>query len=138
MPPTFSALAEALDIDQKTLAELFRYDSDPVSLDAPIGEDGATTLGDLVPSSSSGSPIELVAQAMLASHVDVILGLLPEAERRVLTLRYGIDRGEPRTQAAVGGILNLPADRVRRIEHDALVKLRRTLAGSEAWELLAS
>jgi DNA-directed RNA polymerase sigma subunit (sigma70/sigma32) len=72
---------------------------------------------------------------MLGSHVELILGLLPEAERRVLTLRYGIDRGEPRTQAVVGQILDLSADRVRRIEHDALTKLRRTLAGTDAREL---
>jgi RNA polymerase sigma factor (sigma-70 family) len=138
VPPTFSALAEALDMDERMLAQLFRYDNDPVSLDVPIGEDGGTTLGDLVPSSAWAAPVDLVSQAMLGSQVQRILGLLPEAERRVLTLRYGIDRGEPRTQAVVGKILDLSADRVRRIEHGALTKLRRTLAGSDARELLAS
>jgi len=65
-------------MDERTLAQLFRYDNDPVSLDAPIGEDGATTLADLVPSSASASPVDLVAQAMLGSHVELILGLLPK------------------------------------------------------------
>ena len=125
-------------MDEKTLAQLLRYDNDPVSLDVPVGEDGGTTLGDLVPSSAWAAPVDLVAQAMLGDHVQSILGLLPEAERQVLTLRYGIDSGEPRTQAVVGQILDLSADRVRRIEHDALTKLRRALAGSDARELLAS
>jgi RNA polymerase sigma factor (sigma-70 family) len=137
-PPTLFALAEALDMDERALAQLFRYDSDTVSLDAPVGDDGATTLGDLVASSPAGSPFDVVAQAMLGGHIDEILALLPEAERRVLMLRYGIDSGEPRTQAVVGELLDLPADRVRRIERDALVKLRRALASGDARELLAS
>ena len=137
-PPTLFALAEALDMDERALAQLFRYDSDTVSLDAPVGDDGATTLGDLVASSPAGSPFDVVAQAMLGGHIVEFLALLPEAERRVLMLRYGIDSGEPRTQAVVGELLDLPADRVRRIERDALVKLRRALASGDARELLAS
>jgi RNA polymerase sigma factor (sigma-70 family) len=137
-PPTLSELAEALEMEESTLTELFLYDSDAVSLDAAIGEDGSTTLGDLVARSSDGSPFELVAQAMLGSHIDGILEQLCEAERQVLLLRYGLDRGEPRTQGAVGALLDLPADRVRRIEHDAMAKLRRALSGSDARDLLAS
>jgi DNA-directed RNA polymerase sigma subunit (sigma70/sigma32) len=133
-----SELAEALEMEESTLTELFLYDSDAVSLDAAIGEDGSTTLGDLVARSSDGSPFELVAQAMLGSHIDGILEQLCEAERQVLLLRYGLDRGEPRTQGAVGALLDLPADRVRRIEHDAMAKLRRALSGSDARDLLAS
>ena len=56
----------------------------------------------------------------------------------MLSLRYGLDRGEPRTQGEVGELLDLTAERVRRIERDALIKLRRQLVGSDAHDLLAS
>jgi RNA polymerase sigma factor (sigma-70 family) len=137
-PPTLSELAEALEIKESALTELFLYDGDALSLDAAIGDDGSTTLGDLVAKSSDGSPFELVAQAMLGSHIDGMLEHLGDLERQVLSLRYGLDRGEPRTQGAVGALLDLPADRVRRLEHEAIGKLRRALSGSDARDLLAS
>jgi RNA polymerase primary sigma factor len=137
-PPTLAELAEALEIDESVLAELLHYDSDPVSLDAAVGEDGDTSLGDLVVNHSAQSPFELVAQALLAGQIDEFLARLSEDERRVLSLRYGLDRGEPRTQGEVGELLDLTAERVRRIERDALTKLRRALAGSDARDLLAS
>jgi RNA polymerase sigma factor (sigma-70 family) len=137
-PPTLAELAEALEIDESVLAELLHYDSDPVSLDAAVGEDGDTSLGDLVVNHSAQSPFEMVAQALLADQIDEFLGRLSEDERRVLSLRYGLDRGEPRTQGEVGELLDLTAERVRRIERDALTKLRRALAGSDARDLLAS
>jgi RNA polymerase sigma factor (sigma-70 family) len=137
-PPTLAELAEALEIEESMLAELLHYDSDPVSLDAAVGEDGDTSLGDLVVNHSAQSPFETVAQALLAGQIDEFLGRLSDDERRVLSLRYGLDRGEPRTQGEVGELLDLTAERVRRIERDALTKLRRALAGSDARDLLAS
>ena len=62
-PPTLAELAEALEIDESVLAELLHYDSDPVSLDVAVGEDGDTSLGDLVVNHSAESPFEAVAQA---------------------------------------------------------------------------
>ena len=137
-PPTLAELAEALEIEERVLAELLHYDSDPVSLDAAVGEDGDTSLGDLVVNHSAQSPFETVAQALLAGQIDDFLARLSDDERRVLSLRYGLDRGEPRTQGEVGELLDLTAERVRRIERDALTKLRRALAGSDARDLLAS
>ncbi len=119
-PPTLAELAEALEIEESVLAELLHYDSDPVSLDAAVGEDGDTSLGDLVVNHSAQSPFETVAQALLAGQIEDFLSRLSEDERRVLSLRYGLDRGEPRTQGEVGELLDLTAERVRRIERDAL------------------
>jgi RNA polymerase sigma factor (sigma-70 family) len=135
-PPGLSEMAEALEIAEGTLAELFRLDADVVSLDAAVGEDGTTTLGDLVVNRSAESPFELVTQAMLGDHVDDILRHLSESQRRVLSLRYGLDRGEPRTLGEVGGLLDVTADRARRIERDAIAKLRRALLDSDARDLL--
>jgi RNA polymerase sigma factor (sigma-70 family) len=137
-PPTLAELAAALETTETALAELLRYDADPMSLDVAVGEDGDTSLGDLVVNHSAESPFEAVAGAMLSEEVARFLEGLPEHERQVLSLRYGLDRGEPRTQGEVGDMLSLTAERVRRIERDAITKLRRQLVGSDAHDLLAS
>ncbi|MGH9077689.1 MAG: sigma-70 family RNA polymerase sigma factor [Acidimicrobiales bacterium] len=137
-PPTLAELAAALDTTEVALAELLRYDADPVSLDVAVGEDGDTSLGDLVVNHSAASPFEQVSSGLLAAHIESFLSTLDDDERQVLWLRYGLDRGEPRTQGEVGELLGLTAERVRRIERDALAKLRRHLVGSDAHDLLAS
>jgi RNA polymerase sigma factor (sigma-70 family) len=137
-PVTLAELADALEMTEATLAELFRYDADPMSLDVAVGEDGDTSLGDLVVNRSAESPFDLVAGALLPEQVERFLALLSDDERQVLWLRYGLDRGEPRTQGEVGQQLDLSAERVRRIERDAIIKLRRELTGSDAHDLLAS
>jgi RNA polymerase sigma factor (sigma-70 family) len=137
-PPTLAETADALGRTEAEVEELFRYDTEPVSLDVPVGDDGDTSLGDLVVNRNAESPFEAVADGLLADAVDGFLCRLSDEERQVLRLRYGLDRGEPRTQGEVGQLLQLSAERVRRIERDALTKLRRQLAGSEAHDLLAS
>ncbi len=137
-PPTLLELAEALGTTEAVLSELFRYDTDPMSLDVAVGEDGDTSLGDLVVNRTAESPFEAVASSMLPEEVARFLDRLSDEERQVLELRYGLDRGEPRTQGEVGQALQLTAERVRRIERDALGKLRRQLAGGDAHDLLAS
>jgi RNA polymerase sigma factor (sigma-70 family) len=137
-PATLAELADALGTTESGVAELFRYDSDPMSLDVAVGEDGDTSLGDLVVNRAAESPFEAVASSMLPDEVARFLGRLTDEERQVLRLRYGLDRGEPRTQGEVGEALQLTAERVRRIERDAIGKLRRQLAGGDAHDLLAS
>ncbi|MGH9123099.1 MAG: sigma-70 family RNA polymerase sigma factor, partial [Acidimicrobiales bacterium] len=137
-PPTLAELALALGITEVELGELFGFDADPMSLDVTVGEDGDTNLGDLVVNHSAESPFESVAAALLPAEIERCLAGLPEDEREVLHLRYGLDRGEPRTQGEVGELLNLTAERVRRIERDALAKLRRQLVGTDAHDLIAS
>jgi RNA polymerase sigma factor (sigma-70 family) len=137
-PATLAELAEAMETTESGIAELFRYDSDPMSLDVAVGEDGDTSLGDLVVNRGAESPFEAVANSMLPDEVARFLARLSDEERQVLRLRYGLDRGEPRTQGEVGEALQLTAERVRRIERDAIGKLRRQLVGGDAHDLLAS
>ncbi|HVA74463.1 MAG TPA: sigma-70 family RNA polymerase sigma factor [Acidimicrobiales bacterium] len=137
-PPTLVELAEALETTESAVAELFRYDTDPMSLDASVGEDGDTSLGDLVVNRTAESPFEAVAASMLPAEVNSFLTRLSDEERQVIRLRYGLDRGEPRTQGEVGQAMQLTAERVRRIERDAIGKLRRHLVGGDAHDLLAS
>jgi RNA polymerase sigma factor (sigma-70 family) len=137
-PPSLLEVAQGMGMSEAELAELLRYDADPMSLDVSVGEDGDTSLGDLVVNQSAESPFESVAGSMLPKEVEGFLSRLPDNEREVLWLRYGLDRGEPRTQGEVGEMLKLTAERVRRIERDAIIKLRRHLVGSDAHDLLAS
>ena len=137
-PATLAELAEAMDTTEAVIAELFRYDSDPMSLDVAVGEDGDTSLGDLVVNRAAESPFDAVASSLLPAEVARFLNRLSDEERQVLRLRYGLDRGEPRTQGEVGEALQLTAERVRRIERDAIGKLRRQLVGGDAHDLLAS
>src|SRR5579875_1748411 len=137
-PATLAELAEAMGTTEAGIAELFRYDSDPMSLDVAVGEDGDTSLGDLVVNRAAESPFEAVASSLLPAEVARFLARLSDEERQVLRLRYGLDRGEPRTQGEVGEALQLTAERVRRIERDAIGKLRRQLVGGDAHDLLAS
>jgi RNA polymerase sigma factor (sigma-70 family) len=137
-PPSLLEVAQGMGMSEAELAELLRYDADPMSLDVSVGEDGDTSLGDLVVNQSAESPFESVAGALLPKEVEGFLSRLPDNEREVLWLRYGLDRGEPRTQGEVGEMLKLTAERVRRIERDAIIKLRRHLVGSDAHDLLAS
>ena len=137
-PATLAELADAMGTTESGIAELFRYDSDPMSLDVAVGEDGDTSLGDLVVNRAAESPFEAVASSLLPDEVARFLTRLSDEERQVLRLRYGLDRGEPRTQGEVGQALQLTAERVRRIERDAIGKLRRHLVGGDAHDLLAS
>src|ERR1019366_3820924 len=94
-PPTLSELAEALGSTEAVVSELFRYDTDPMSLDVAVGEDGDTSLGDLVVNRTAESPFEDVANSLLPDEVARFLDRLSDQERQVLELRYGLDRGEP-------------------------------------------
>ena len=136
---TLAELAAEMDMTEAQAAEVIRQAADPVSLDSPIGEDGDSVLGDIVADPVAASPFDVVAGSLMADEVDKLLRPLDEREREILRLRYGLDRGEPRTLDEVGGELNLTRERIRQIEKGAISKLRHPAAGiGEAKELLAS
>ncbi|HMK97349.1 MAG TPA: sigma-70 family RNA polymerase sigma factor, partial [Acidimicrobiales bacterium] len=136
--PTFAELARALDISEPQVVELLQQGSDPVSLDAHIGPDGESELGEMVPDLNSPSPFDVVAAGMLSSEINKLLSSLDERERQILRLRYGFDRGDPRTLEEVGATLHLTRERIRQIERAALSKLRHPSAKSDTRDLLAS
>jgi RNA polymerase sigma factor (sigma-70 family) len=136
--PTFAELSAALDIPEREVIELLQHGNEPVSLDSHVGPDGESELGDMVADMLSPSPFEAVAEAMLSSEVSKLLDVLDEREREILRLRYGLDRGDPRTLEEVGTVLNLTRERIRQIERSALSKLRHPSTKNETRELLAS
>jgi len=135
---TLGELSESLGITEQQCTELLRQAADPVSLHAPIGEEGDTELGEIVSDPTASSPFDAVASALLADEVNRLLAPLDEREKEVLRLRYGLDRGEPRTLDEVGIVLDLTRERIRQIEKEAIAKLRPSLLDSDAHELLAS
>ena len=136
--PTSFELAEQLQIPEREVASLMRHVLEPVSLATPVGSDGEAELGDVVADTTSPSPFDLVAGQMLGSEIDKLLSRLGDREREILRLRYGLDRGEPRTLEEVGEALNLTRERIRQIERAALAKLRQPPNVVGARDLLAS
>jgi RNA polymerase sigma factor (sigma-70 family) len=136
--PTFAELARALDMSETQVVELLQHASEPVSLDSRVGPDGESELGDIVADISSPTPFEVVSGAMLSGEVSKLLSVLDEREREILRLRYGFDRGDPRTLEEVGAALHLTRERIRQIERAALSKLRHPSAKTDTRDLLAS
>jgi RNA polymerase sigma factor (sigma-70 family) len=136
--PTSSELAAHLHMAEEDVTTLLRYVVEPVSLATPVGAEGDTELADVVADTAAPTPFELVAAGMLGDEVERLLSSLGERERQILRLRYGLDRGEPRTLEEVGAELSLTRERIRQIERSALAKLRHPVSDLGARDLLAS
>jgi RNA polymerase sigma factor (sigma-70 family) len=136
--PTSAELAVAMQLSEEEVNYLLQYGAEPVSLESPIGVDGDTELADIVADLSAPTPFDVVADSMLGDELEKLLSPLDERERQILRLRYGLDRGDPRTLEEVGSELNLTRERIRQIERTALAKLRHPSIESGAHDLLAS
>jgi RNA polymerase primary sigma factor len=121
--PTDDELADALDVPVGKVARLKDTAQAVTSLDAPVGEDGAH-LQDLLDDSAAG-PDELAVAAVGREALEQALDALPDREREVLVLRFGLDSGTPRTLAEVGSVMGFSRERARQVERDALAALRR-------------
>jgi len=136
--PTSAELAVAMQMPEEQVTELLQYGAEPVSLETPIGSEGDTELADIVADAGAPSPFEIVADGMLGGEIERLLRGLDEREREILQLRFGLDRGDPRTLEEVGAALNLTRERIRQIERTALSKLRHPSSDNGARDLLAS
>ncbi len=122
--PTVAELAEDLSLTPAKVEELLPHLSDPVSLSEPRGEEGDGELGDVCEDTDSVPPEQVVFSAMLPAHVAKLLARLEPKEQEVLCLRYGLDRGEPRTLAEVADHFGVSRERIRYIESKAISRLR--------------
>jgi RNA polymerase primary sigma factor len=121
-PPTDEEVAAAAEISVEDLNETREVMRTITSLERPIGEDGGTELGDLL-ASDEIEPHEEVEIGLRDQTVRNALDLLPEQEREVIALRFGVDGGEPTPLREAGRLLGVSPERVRRIEHKALQRL---------------
>jgi RNA polymerase sigma factor (sigma-70 family) len=121
--PSDDELAEALDLPTEKVRRLKDTAQAVTSLDAPVGEDGAA-LGDFVEDGSAVGPDELAVDAVGLASLGQVLNGLPERERQVLVLRFGLDSGTPRTLEQVGAVMGFSRERARQVERDALAALR--------------
>lgn len=120
--PDSARVGAELDLTAAQVDDILRVGREPVSLHAPVGED--TELGALIPDDAP-DPADLVAAAQLRGGLDAVLATLTDRERTVILLRYGLDRGEPRTLEQVSTALGVSRERVRQLEAKALGKLRQ-------------
>jgi RNA polymerase sigma factor (sigma-70 family) len=137
-PATRAELAAALELPEDKVAEVMLYAVGPLSLSEPLGDDSATELGDLVEDRTQLSPCDAAVLAMLPDEIAEVLLALDERERRVISLRFGLDRGESRTLEEVGEEFDLTRERIRQIEAKAMSKLRHPANLNSAQSLLGT
>ena len=135
-PATLVELGIEVGLAEDKVAEVLRFRVEPLSLSEPLREDGDAELGDVVEDRSAESPFEAAAMALLPDEVRRLLAPLDEREREILRLRFGLDRGEPRTLEEVGKRFNLTRERIRQIEARAMSKLRHPSRDLDARDLL--
>ena len=136
-PATLAELAKEVEMPEDKVTEALRFAAEPLSLSEPLREDGDAELGDVVEDRSAESPFEVAATALLPEEIARLLAPLDEREREILKLRFGLDRGEPRTLEEVGEHFNLTRERIRQIEARAMSKLRHPSSDTGARDLLA-
>ena len=122
--PTDDELAEALGVPVPQLLRLQDAGQTITSLDTPVGDDGAA-LQDLLEDTSAVGPDELAIEAVGRQVLDQVLAALPEGQRQVMILRFGLDSGTPRTLEEVGAVMGFSRERARMVERAALTALRR-------------
>ncbi len=136
-PATLAELGAEVELPEDKLIEALRFRAEPLSLSEPLREDGDAELGDVVEDRSAESPFEMAATALLPIEINRLLAPLDDREREILRLRFGLDRGEPRTLEEVGEHFNLTRERIRQIEARAMSKLRHPSSDTGARDLLS-
>lgn len=121
---TINELAAELELTPAQVRDYLERARQPLSLDVRVGDNQDTELGELLEDSSI-SPEEFAAQSSLRSDLERLMADLTPQQRHVLSLRFGLENGQPLTLAKVGELLNISRERVRQIEREALSKLRK-------------
>jgi RNA polymerase primary sigma factor len=122
--PTQEEIARAMDISDDKVRQVLDVSRHPVSLEAPVGQDGDAFLGDFIEDETMPQPLELASQELLKSQIGDALEKLTERERKIIVLRFGLEDGRFRTLEEVGREFGITRERIRQIEAKALRKLR--------------
>ena len=135
--PSVQELAALTGMGSDKVTEALQLARRPVSIFEPLGSDGDALVGDLVADPSASAALDEVLTAGLGDQVMALLGTLGEKERQVVSLRYGLDQGKPRTLAEVASTFGVTGEGIRQLEKRALSKLRVSSAALGGAELLA-
>ena len=121
--PSIEELATEVDLTPERVREILRISLDPVSLEAPVGEDDSQ-LGDFLADENAERPVDVAARAMLSNDVLEALDELNDREKEVVRMRFGLIDGRARTLEEVGRAFGVTRERIRQIESKTLAKLR--------------
>ena len=122
--PTPAEIAVRLDMEPERVSQLLQLSQEPVSLEAPVGEEEDARVEDFVRDDTAGVPADEAGRQMLHRELTSVLSSLTDREQRVLSLRFGLEDGRPRTLEELGQEFHVTRERVRQIEAKALRKLR--------------
>jgi RNA polymerase primary sigma factor len=121
--PTPEEIASELECTSREVRDILRMSQQPISLEKPIGEEEESELGDFVEDQMAESPFEVAAENLRKENVHRALAALPQREREVIEMRFGLTGGRPRTLEEVGRAFNVTRERIRQIENHTLKKL---------------
>jgi RNA polymerase primary sigma factor len=122
--PTSKEIGKKMELPAEKIREIVKVAQLPVSLEAPIGEEEDSHLGDFIEDRNAMPPVDTASKQLLKEQINEVLGELTPREQRVLVLRFGLEDGRSRTLEEVGQEFNVTRERIRQIEAKALRKLR--------------
>ena len=122
--PTLAELAADLELPEERIAEISRLSLEPVSLETPVGDEEDTHLSDFISDDKQPVPVDEAANRILRDQLEEVMDTLSQREQKVLSLRFGLEDGKPRTLEEVGRAFHVTRERIRQSEAKALRKLR--------------
>ncbi|MCL2136301.1 MAG: RNA polymerase sigma factor RpoD [Coriobacteriia bacterium] len=129
--PSAEEVGEEMGMTAERIREIQKISQEPVSLETPIGEEEDSQLGDFLEDRTAEQPPEAASFTMLKEQLTKVLDSLAERERKVISLRFGLDDGRPRTLEEVGHEFGVTRERIRQIESKTLAKLRHPARSSK-------
>ena len=129
--PSPEEIADAMGISPTKVRRTLEASMHPLSLEMPVGQEGEGRMGDFIEDDRIGAPADAAAATMLREQIEEVLKKLPERERKIIQLRYGLKDGRYRTLEEVGVEFGITRERIRQIEAVALRKLRHPYLGKK-------
>ncbi len=134
--PTPEEIGEEMGLPAERVREIQKISQEPVSLETPIGEEEDSQLGDFIEDEAAVVPPDAASFSMLQEQLGKVLDGLAERERKVISLRFGLEDGHPRTLEEVGREFGVTRERIRQIESKTLAKLRHPSRSSKLKDYL--
>ncbi|TDE26498.1 RNA polymerase sigma factor [Nonomuraea mesophila] len=122
--PTPEEIAKESELEVSRVIEVQGYGREPISLHTPLGEEGDSEFGDLIEDTEAVSPADAVSFTLLQQQLHALLDQLSEREAGVISMRYGLTDGKPRTLDEIGRVYGVTRERIRQIEAKTMSKLR--------------